>query len=345
MHLWKRALRAHRILFELLRKVEMDMNITRRHATALLMAALGGGLRSAHAEDLAPLRIAHDLPIAWLPLYVAYERKLWQSEGIGATTIPSPHGTATLISVAGGAADIGVSTDMSVCVGAFSKTAVKIIASFNQVENMELACTSAIQSPADLKGKRIAVVQANPSQYYFSLLLKKYNLAPTDVPLVRLGPAEMLSALNGGSIDGFVWQEPFLTQAAKIEGKKFHRLREPGLNKIFASIIVNEKTLRERRPVLVKALRALDQACAFTRSNAAESVRIGAQFSQMDPAVAADAIGRMEIGLSLDAPVMKAKMIDQANWAIAEGIARPGSVVPDYMDYLDPTVLADARRT
>ncbi len=323
----------------------MDMNITRRHATALLMAAMGGGAISARADDLAPLRVAHDLPIAWLPLYVAYERKLWQKEGIGATTIPSPHGTATLIAVAGGAADIGVSTDMSVCVGAFSKTAVKIIASFNQVENMELACSTAIQTPADLKGKRIAVVQANPSQYYFSLLLKKYNLTPADVSLVRLGPAEMLSALNGGAIDGFVWQEPFLTQAAKLDGKKFHRLREPGLNKIFASIIVNEKTLRERRPVLVKALQALDQACAFVRSNAEESVRIGAQFSQMETSVAADAIGRMDIGLSLEVPVMKAKMTDQANWAIAEGIARPGSVVPNYADYLDPSVLADARRS
>jgi hypothetical protein len=38
-------------------------------------------------------------------------------------------------------------------------------------------------------------------------------------------------------------------------------------------------------------------------------------------------------------------MIDQANWAIAEGIARPGSVVPDYSDYLDPTLLVDARRS
>jgi hypothetical protein len=65
----------------------------------------------------------------------------------------------------------------------------------------------------------------------------------------------------------------------------------------------------------------------------------------MDPVVAADAIGRMEIGLSLEAPVMKARMIDQANWAIAEGIARPGSVVPDYSDYLDPTLLVDARRS
>ena len=249
----------------------MNLNITRRQATATLIAALGGGLRSAYADDPAPLRIAHDLPIAWLPLFVAYERKLWQAEGIAPTTIPSPHGTATLISVAGGAADIGVSTEMSVCVGAFSKTPVKIIAAFNQVENMELACSTVIKTPADLKGKRIAVVQANPSQYYFSLLLKKYNLGPSDVSIVRLGPAEMLSALNGGSIDGFVWQEPFLTQATKTEGKKFHRLSEPGLNNIFASIVVNEKTLQERRPALVKALRALDKACAFIRANASKS--------------------------------------------------------------------------
>lgn len=323
----------------------MKLNITRRHATAMLLAAFTGGLRSAQANDPAPLRIAHDLPVAWLPLFVAYERKLWQAEGIAPTTIPSPHGTATLISVAGGAADIGVSTEMSVCVGAFSKTPVKIIAAFNQVENMELACSTAIKSPADLKGKKIAVVQANPSQYYFSLLLKKYNLTPSDLTIVRLGPPEMLSALNGGSIDGFVWQEPFLTQAAKIEGKKFHRLAEPGLNSIFASIIVNEKTLQERRPALVKALRALDQACAFIKANGEDAVRIGAQFSQMDPAVAADAIGRMKIGLSLDAPMMKAKMTDEANWALAEGIARPGSAVPDYSDYLDPTVLADARKS
>ena len=331
--------------FLLVKGYTMNLNITRRHATAMLIAALGSGLRSAHADDPAPLRIAHDLPIAWLPLYVAYERKLWQAEGIAPTTIPSPHGTATLISVSGGAADIGVSTEMSVCVGAFSKTPIKIIAAFNQVENMELVCSTVIKTPADLKGKRIAVVQANPSQYYFSLLLKKYNLGPSDLSIVRLGPAEMMSALSGGSIDGFVWQEPFLTQATKLPGNKFHRLNEPGLNKIFASIIVNEKTLQERRPALVKALRALDQACAFIRGNGEEAVRIGAQFSQMDAAVAADAIGRMQIGLSLDPQVMIAKMTDEANWALAEGIARPGSPIPDYASYLDPTVLADARRS
>lgn len=322
----------------------MNNDITRRQASAMLFT-LVAATGTARADEMLPLRIAHDTPIAWLPFYVAYEQKLWQANGIMPALLPSPHGTATLISVLGGAADIGVSTDMSVCVGAFTKAPIKIIASFNEVENMELVCIKAIQSPNDLKGKRIGVVQANPSQYYFSLLLKKYNVAPSEVTLVRLGPAEMMSALTGGSIHGFVWQEPFLSQAVKADQAKFHRLPEPGLNAIYASVIVNNNVLQQRRPTLVKALRALDQACAFIKSNPDEAVRIGSVYAQMDPVVTADAIKRMKIGLMLDVPAMKAKMTDEANWAIAEGVARAGSAMPDYADYLDPTVLADARRS
>jgi ABC-type nitrate/sulfonate/bicarbonate transport system substrate-binding protein len=322
----------------------MSHDFTRRQASAMLLAMVAGA-GTARADEMLPLRIAHDAPIAWLPFYVAYEQKLWQANGIMPTTLPSPHGTATLISVLGGAADIGVSTDMSVCVGAFTKAPIKIIAAFNQVENMELACTKVVQSPNDLKGKRIGVVQANPSQYFFSLLLKRYDIAPSEVTIIRLGPAEMLSALTGGSIDGFVWQEPFLSQAVKADPNKFHRLPEPGLNAIYASVIVNDNALHQRRPTLVKALRALDQACAFIKAKPDEAVRIGSVYAQMDPDVTAEAIKRMKIGLTIDVPAMKAKMTDEANWALAEGVAKAGSAVPDYVDYLDPSVLADARRS
>jgi NitT/TauT family transport system substrate-binding protein len=322
----------------------MSHDFTRRQASAMLLAMVAGA-GTARADEMLPLRIAHDAPIAWLPFYVAYEQKLWQANGIMPTTLPSPHGTATLISVLGGAADIGVSTDMSVCVGAFTKAPIKIIAAFNQVENMELACTKVVQSPNDLKGKRIGVVQANPSQYFFSLLLKRYDIAPSEVTIIRLGPAEMLSALTGGSIDAFVWQEPFLSQAVKADPNKFHRLPEPGLNAIYASVIVNDNALHQRRPTLVKALRALDQACAFIKAKPDEAVRIGSVYAQMDPDVTAEAIKRMKIGLTIDVPAMKAKMTDEANWALAEGVAKAGSAVPDYVDYLDPSVLADARRS
>ena len=317
--------------------------ITRRTATSMLFASLAAG-RAAHGQDMLPLRIAHDIPIAWLPFFVAYEQKLWEANGTVPTLVPSTTGMATLISVGGGAVDIGIAAEISVTIAALNKATVKIIAAFNQVENMELACTTAIKSPQDLKGRKIAVAQGTPSHYYLSLLLQKYGLPASSLSIVRLGPSEMISALSSGSIDGFVWQEPFLAQAVKLDPARFHRLAEPGLNKIYAVVMASEAALQQRRPTLVRALKALDQACAFIGRNPEESLRIGAKRSQMDQAVAADAISRMQIGLTMDVPAMAAKMADEARWAIAEGVARPGTAVPDYAQYLDATILADARR-
>jgi len=322
----------------------MSQNITRRHASALFVAMLAGG-STARAQEMLPLRIAHDIPVAWLPFFVAHERKLWQANNVAPIVVPSTTGMATLISVGGAAADIGIAAEISVAIAAMNKASVRIIASFNQVENMELACSVSIKTPQDIVGKKIAVAQGTPSHYYLSLFLKKYNIEPAKVSIVRLGPAEMVSALAGGAIDGFVWQEPFLSQAVKLDARKFHRLPDPGLNEIYAVVMVNETALQQRRPALVRGLRALDQACAFIKAEPAEALRIGAQYSQMDPVVAADAISRMRIGLTMDVPAMKAKMTDEAKWAIAEGVARQDAVIPDYANYLDASVLADARKS
>ncbi|MEZ0213192.1 MAG: ABC transporter substrate-binding protein [Xanthobacteraceae bacterium] len=317
--------------------------INRRCFNGMMLALLTPGV--ATAQESPTLRIAHDTPIAWLPFYIAYEKKFWQAKGVNPVIVPSLHGTATLIAVSAGGADCGVSTDLSVSIGAFNKTTAKILASFNRVENMELVAVKDIKSPADLKGRRIAIVQANPSHYYFSLLLTKYGIRPSELNIVRLGPPEMISALNGGAIDGFVWQEPFLTQATRLSGDRFHRLAEPGLNAIHASLIANDTAIKAQRPVLVNALRALDEACAYIRANPDEAVSIGAKYSQMDPTIAADAISRMQIGLTNDVPVLKAIMTEEAKWAIAEGIVRPNSSIPDYADYLDATLLAEARNS
>lgn len=129
-----------------------------------------------------------------------------------------------------------------------------------------------------------------------------------------------------------------------IARRRIVRFTEPGLNEIYAVVMANEVALRERRPTLVKGLRALDAACAYIKAHPDEALQIGAQHSQMDPAVAADAIGRMRFGLTADVPAMSAKMTDEARWAVAEGVARPGTAVPDYAAFIDPTILAEARR-
>jgi ABC-type nitrate/sulfonate/bicarbonate transport system substrate-binding protein len=322
----------------------MTYDITRRSVAALLLGAMLP-LRAGRAEEPTVVRMSYDIPLFILPFFVAIDRKMFEANGITSVKVPGNSGMTNLMAVSGGATDIGSSGEISIAIAALTKVPVRIIASFNEVENMELACIKSIKTPGDLVGKRIAVAQGTPSHYYISLLAKKYGLQPTEINLVRLGPAEMISALTGGSIDGFVWQEPFLSKAVATDPNKFHRLAEPGLVTTNAVLIASDATIRQKRPAVLKSLRALDQACQFIAASPDEAIRIGADFSKMDPAVAGDAIKRMSIGLTLKVSELSKKLADQAQWAIAEGVARPDSVVPDYSAYLDGGLLAEIHQS
>ncbi len=323
----------------------MTLTPTRRTATAMLCSMLLPAAGTAFADAPIPLRMSYDIPLFILPFFVALDRKTWEANGIVSVKVPATSGMTNLIAVGSGATDIGTSGEISVAIAGLTKMPVRIVASFNEVENMELACVKAIKSPADLVGKRVAVAQGTPSQYYVSLLAKKYGLQPGQISVVRLGPAEMLSALAGGSIDGFVWQEPFLSRAVAADPARFHRLAEPGLVTTNAVLLASDATIRDKRDALVRSLRALDDACKFIAENPADAIRIGADFSRMDPGVTESAIKRMRIGLTLDVPRLSAKLSEQAKWAIAEGVARPDAVVPDYSTFLDGGPLAEMRRS
>lgn len=323
----------------------MNPNPTRRSVTAALLGMMLPATGSAFASAPTAMRMSYDIPLFILPFFVALDRKTWESNGIASVKVPATSGMTNLIAVGSGATDIGTAGEISVAIAALTKVPVRIVASFNEVENMELACVKAIKSPLDLPEKRIAVAQGTPSQYYVSLIAKKYGLQPAQINVVRLGPAEMLSALAGGAIDGFVWQEPFLSKAIANDPGRFHRLAEPGLVTTNAVLLASDTTIRDKRDALIRSLRALDEACRFIADNPAEAARIGAEFSKMDQAVAEAAIKRMRIGLTLDVPRLSAKLAAQAKWAIAEGVARPDAVVPDYATFLDGGPLAEMRRS
>ena len=321
----------------------MTYDITRRSVAALLVGAMLPH-RIACADEQTVVRMSYDIPLFILPFFVAIDRKMFEANGITSVKVPGNSGMTNLIAVSGGATDIGSAGEISVAIAALTKAPVRIVASFNEVENMELACIRSIKDPTDLVGMRIAVAQGTPSHYYVSLLVRKYGLPISRISLVRLGPAEMVSALTGGSIDGFVWQEPFLSKAVAADPNRFHRLAEAGLVTTNAVLLASDATIKQKRPALLKSLRALDQACQFIAANPEEATRIGADFSKMDPAVAGDAIKRMKIGLSLNVVELSNKLAEQARWAIAEGVARPDAVVPDYSQSLDATLLQEMRQ-
>jgi len=75
-----------------------------------------------------------------------------------------------------------------------------------------------VQSPADLKGKRIGAGFGTYGELYVRTLLKNYGLALTDVTLVN-SPAENAATAYQSEVDAIHTYEPYASDALKKGGK------------------------------------------------------------------------------------------------------------------------------
>ncbi|WP_214413618.1 ABC transporter substrate-binding protein [Sphaerisporangium fuscum] len=79
---------------------------------------------------------------------------------------------------------------------------------------------TAITSPAQLKGKRVAVAKGSSAHYHLLAVLKKENLSFADITVSYLQPADALAAFTSGRVDAWAIWEPYSSQARLRNGAK-----------------------------------------------------------------------------------------------------------------------------
>ncbi len=132
---------------------------------------------------------------------------------------------------------------------------------------------SKIASPAELKGKRVAVVKGSYAHHLLALVLEGAHLGFGDVELVNLTHADIGTALAKGDIDaGAVW-EPLLT---KLELDGTIRVLQDGTGiKKGALVIIARDAFASRNPELVQAfLRTYRRGLDFIREHPEEAAAL-----------------------------------------------------------------------
>ncbi|WP_036596851.1 ABC transporter substrate-binding protein [Ottowia thiooxydans] len=204
--------------------------------SALTGAGAAGLLRAGDARaqafkgDDQPVKIGY-LPITdATPLLVAHGRNLFQEEGLKAEAPRLFRSWAQIVEafVAGQVNVIHLLSPATLWVRYGSKFPAKVV-SWNHVNGSGLTVAPDVQSLADLGGRTVAI----PFWYSIHNILlqdvlrnagltavtrtRGAAIGPKEVNLVVLAPAEMVSALAGKSIAGYIVAEPF-NAAAEIAG-------------------------------------------------------------------------------------------------------------------------------
>ena len=89
-----------------------------------------------------------------------------------------------------------------------------------QAEAIVVRKDSAIQSVAELKGKKIALNKGSNVHYLLVRLLEKNGLKVTDIQPVYLAPADARAAFESKAVDAWVIWDPFAAAAEKQIGAR-----------------------------------------------------------------------------------------------------------------------------
>jgi sulfonate transport system substrate-binding protein len=125
-------------------------------------------------------------------------------------------GPPMLQAMSGGSLDVGGVGNAPPVFAAAGGAKIKIVGALsNNADSAGLLVPkgSKVTSVAQLKGKKIAVAQGSSADYHLIWALKKAGLAPKDVTLEYLQPAEALAAFSTGAVDAWDVWSPFIEQA------------------------------------------------------------------------------------------------------------------------------------
>ena len=220
--------------------------------------------RHATAQELTKVTLALD----WYPnanhagMYVAQDRGYFTEAGLDVEIVVPSDPTTVLQTVGAGRDTFGVSYQSEVLFAREQDVPVVSIAALVQhpLNSLMMLADSGIETPADLKGKSVAVTGLPADEAFLQTLLETAGLTLDDVEVINVG-FDLLPAVlskRADAVIGVYWTHE--TILAKQEGYdvRYLRIEEWGVPDYYELVLVTgESTLADQTPMVEALLGAL----------------------------------------------------------------------------------------
>ena len=249
--------------------------LTRRALIATAGAAFAAGtlMSVALAQPLEKATVGALALSSSGPIFIAKAKGYFEKEGLDVDVKMFTSAQQVPVAVASGDVDFGVTGLTAGFYNLASKGAVTIIAAQSRDEPgfplsaymaTNAAYDAGLKTPADLKGKRIAITTVGSTFHYMiGLLAQKHGFTVKDVTMVPLQDVpKMVAAFKGGQVDAIIAPSTVSRQLATDGAGKILGWVGDETPWQLGALFTAPKTMKDRRPLVEKFMRAYKTALA-----------------------------------------------------------------------------------
>jgi aliphatic sulfonates family ABC transporter substrate-binding protein len=236
-------------------------------------------LRWATAQALLPIRIGYQPGAEWL-LYAARDLKLFEKAGLSPEFVEFTSGPPMIAAMESHSIDVGNPGIVPFLLGLSEGLDWQLIGLKEGAysEGIVARRDSDIETPADLKGKRIGYVRGSSAACGIAMALRQHGIRRDQVTLLDMPPAEQLAALARKEIDAAVAWEPWIQRMIHdADSRLIAREGELGIYISVSGYAVRREWLRDNRETAVRFLRALLMAREVLRKDESVAISAGAR--------------------------------------------------------------------
>ena len=275
---------------------------------------------------------SYDYPLFFALVLLAREQGFFEEYGLDMTYQSYPHGVGSLAALQNGDVDLAIGAEFPFVKQDLSGSRMMIIASIAQVDVLELIARKdkGILEPADLKGKRVALILESQLEFCLDRFLLHYGITLKDIEKLHLLPPGIEQSILEGTADAMVFREPMTGRVKTALKNNWVSWPVQNRQNVFWIIAGREDYVSRHPEAIERFLQALDKAEQFYLNNDRRAIDLIREKGNLDAAFFRGMLPKIEYRLSLENELLIA-MEDEARWHI-ENRYTAAAEVPNYLD-------------
>ena len=267
-------------------------------AATLAAAALAP---SAGAQQLTRLNISMQPALySMVPLHLATEQGWWRQMGIEPNFSSFPAGPPQIAAAAAGTWDVGITGSAPGVLGA-ARFNIRTIGISNDESATNVLMVRRDQleairaNPASLRGQRILITVNTTVDYVLQNCLARWNIPRSDVQVVNLNQAQILSAFSTGEgrVAG-LWAPNIYTAEERMNAVPLCSGSDAGAI-VPGNIIVRDEFLQRNPDMVARYLAVILRGIAFMKANPDQTIQAMSRFYAAGGVTVSEAALRAEI--------------------------------------------------